>query len=76
MFIIDKNGVNISKVLVSGLFPLKVCLVTPNIHKDMYIWRSREKGCIKIDILMEYPIRDGIVLSHKNLEIFFRVDKN
>ena len=76
MFIIDKNGVNISKVLVSGLFPLNFGPVTPNIHKDTSIGRSREKGCIKIDILMEYPIRDGIVLSHKNLELFFRVDKN
>ena len=53
MFIIDKNGVNISKVLVSGLFPLKCGPVTQNIHKDTSIGRSRGKGCIKIDILME-----------------------
>ena len=43
MFIIDKNGVNISKVLVSGLFPLKFGPVTPNIHKDTSIERSRGK---------------------------------
>ena len=52
-----KTKLEISKVLVSGLFPLTLGLVTPNIHKDTAIWRSRGKGCIKIDVLWDSDSR-------------------